>query len=128
MRRRHQLGDLQLDIMRVLWSRGEATAGEVHAALAERGLALTTIKTMLRKLEERGIVCHRAGRRAFIYRAILAESEVRTGMVGYVVQRLFAGDGAELVNHLIEAGEVDATTLDDLCARWAEQRRGRRDQ
>ena len=114
--------------MRVLWSRGEATAGEVHAALAERGLALTTIKTMLRKLEARGIVRHRAGRRAFIYRAVLAESEVRTGMVGYVVQRLFAGDGAELVNHLIEAGEVDATTLDDLCARWAEQRRGRRDQ
>ena len=68
----------------------------------------------------------RAGRRAFIYRAILAESEVRTGMVGYVVQRLFAGDGAELVNHLIEAGEVDPATLDDLRARWAEQRRGRR--
>ena len=125
MRRRHQLGDLQLDIMRVLWSRGEATAGEVHAALAERGLALTTIKTMLRKLEERAVVSHRSERRAFIYRALLAESEVRKGMVGYVVQRLFAGDGAALVNHLIEAGEFDAATLDQLRARLTEQRRGK---
>ena len=111
--------------MRVLWSRGEATAGQVHAALAERGLALNTIKTMLRKLEKSAVVSHRSERRAFIYRALLAESEVRKGMVGYVVQRLFAGDGAALVNHLIEAGELDAATLDQLRARLTEQRRGK---
>ena len=128
MRRRQQLGDLQLAIMRVLWSGGEATAGTVHAALKERALALTTIKTMLRKLEQRGVVCHRTERRAFIYRAVLAESEVRTGMVGYLVQRMFAGDGAALVNHLIDAGELDAAALAELHGRLAEQRkRGKRD-
>ncbi|MYI22739.1 MAG: BlaI/MecI/CopY family transcriptional regulator, partial [Gammaproteobacteria bacterium] len=57
MKRKRQLGDLQLAIMRVLWERGEAPAIEVHQALfEERRLAVTTIKTMLRKLEEYGCV------------------------------------------------------------------------
>ena len=120
---RYQLGDLQLAIMGVLWTRGEASAGEVHAALAdERGLALTTIKTMLRKMEEKGIVAHRAEGRTFVYHASIAESEVQKGMVGYVVQRMFAGDGAALVNHLIEAGDIDAAELDELRVRLSEKR------
>ena len=123
MIKRQRLGDLQLAIMRVLWTRGEASAGEVHSTLfEERGLALTTIKTMLRKMEEKGAVDHRAEGRTFIYRAALAESDVREGMVGYVVQRMFAGDGAALVSHLIEAGEIDAAELDELRARLSQQR------
>ena len=48
MSRNTHLGDLQLAIMRELWTRGEATVAEVHGALLdERGLALTTIATML---------------------------------------------------------------------------------
>ena len=123
MRQTHQLGDLQLAIMRVLWSRGEATASEVHEALLEdRGLAVTTIKTMLRKMDEKGIVAHRADGRTFIYRTAIAEADVRQGMVGDVVQRMFGGDGAALVNHLIEAGEIDVSELDDLRAALAERR------
>ena len=123
MVKRQQLGDLQLAILRVLWTRGEASASHVHAALLEdRGLALTTIKTMLRKLEEKGVVTHRADGRTFIYQAALIESDVREGMVGYVVQRMFAGEGTALVNHLIETGEIDANELDELRARLAERR------
>ncbi len=48
---RQTLGELQHAIMTVLWKRGEATTAEVHEALrGERGLALTTIATMLRKM------------------------------------------------------------------------------
>lgn len=126
MSRSHQLGDLQIAIMRVLWLRGEASASEVHAALfEERGLAVTTIKTMLRKMEGRGFVAHRTHGRQFIYRPLLAESEARTGMVGDLVRRMFRGDSAALVNHLIEAGEVDADELDEMKARLARKRRGR---
>lgn len=110
-----QLGDLQLAIMRVLWSAGEASASQVHKALLDdRGLALTTIKTMLRKMEEKGVVAHREDGRAFIYRPSIAESDVREGMVGYLLNRLFSGDGAALVNHLIDVGEIDAAELDEL--------------
>lgn len=126
MRQRTQLGDLQLAIMRVLWARGEAAASEVHAALLEeRGLALSTIKTMLRKLEERGVVSHRNNGRQFIYRPSVEEADVRDGMVGDLVQRMFRGDSAALVNHLIEAGEIDADELDDLRARIADRRKAR---
>jgi BlaI family penicillinase repressor len=120
---RHQLGDLQLAIMHVLWECGEATASHVHAALfEERGLAVTTIKTMLRKMDEKGVVSHRADGRTFIYRAGVAEADVKDGMVGYLVQRLFAGDGAELVHHLIEAGEIDAAELDGLRDRLSKKK------
>ena len=123
MSTQYRLGDLQLAIMGVLWARQEATASEVHAALLEeRGLAVTTIKTMLRKMEERGIVRHRAVGRAFVYEAAVAEADVREGMVGEVVRRMFAGDGAALVNHLIEAGEVDVAELDELRAALAQRR------
>ena len=126
MNQPHQLGDLQLAIMRELWTRGEASASDVHKALLdERGLAVTTVKTMLRKLEERGVVTHRNRGRQFIYRALVAEEDVRGGMVGDLLERLFQGDGAALVNHLLEAGEIDAAELDDLRARLARKRRKR---
>ena len=118
-----RLGDLQLAIMGVLWSRREVIASEVHSALLEeRGLAVTTIKTMLRKMEERGIVTHRAEGRTFLYRPVITEADVREGMVGEVVRRMSAGDGAALVNHLIEAREIDADELDELRAALAEKR------
>ena len=115
MKRKRQLGDLQLAIMRVLWERGEAPAIEVHQALLEeRGLAVTTIKTMLRKLEEYGCVEHRTNGRQFIYRPAIAEADVRRGMVSELVKRLFSGDSAALVNHLVQSGEIDADDLMDL--------------
>jgi BlaI family penicillinase repressor len=124
----HKLGDLQLAIMRVIWERGEAAASEVHQALlAERGLAITTIKTMLRKLEERGVVEHRENGRQFVYRSAVDESDVREGMVGDLIKRMFAGDGSALINHLVQAGEIDADELDALKAHVAKKRkRGKR--
>lgn len=115
MSNRHQLGDLQLAIMRVLWSRGEATASAVHAALLdERGLAPTTIATMLRKMEDKGVVRHRTQGRQFIYQPTIAESDVRVGMVGDLVERLFRGNPTELVNHMLDAGKLDPAELSEL--------------
>ena len=115
MKRKRQLGDLQLAIMRVLWERGEAAAIEVHRALfEERGLAVTTIKTMLRKLEQYGCVDHRTNGRQFIYRPAIAEMDVREGMVTDLVERMFSGDSTALVNHLVQSGEVNVAELDDL--------------
>ena len=107
-----QLGDLQLAIMQVLWRSGEATVGEVHAALQEeRGLALTTISTMLVKLEHKGVVAHRADGRRFIYYPLISESEVQRSMVGELKQRLFRGDAAALVSHLLKDHDLDSDEL-----------------
>ena len=125
MKRKRQLGDLQLAIMRVLWERGEAPAIEVHQALfEERRLAVTTIKTMLRKLEEYGCVEHRTKGRQFIYRPAIAEADVRRSMVADLVTRLFSGDSTALVNHLVRSGEIDPEDLDDLRAMVSSKRKG----
>lgn len=112
------LGDLQHAIMAVLWDGGEATSAEVHAALEpERGLAPTTIATMLRKMEDKGVVAHRVAGRQFVYRPTVSEDEVRRSMVGELVERLFEGDPAALVSHLLDEHQVDAATVARLRAR-----------
>jgi len=120
---RQSLGDLQHAIMAVLWQRGEATTADVHEVLRdERGLALTTIATMLRKMEEKGVVAHRANGRQFVYRPTVSEDQVRRSMVGELVGRLFNGDPRALVAHLVSENEIDPEELDELRQRL--QRRG----
>ncbi len=110
-----QLGDLQLAILRILWARGEATAGDVHAALQpERGLAPTTIATMLKKMEGRGLVTHRDEGRRFIYRPAVSEEGVTRAMVTDLTDRLFGGKVTELVNHLIVEHDIDRAELAEL--------------
>ena len=112
---RHTLGDLQHAIMAVLWERGEATGAEVHEALHEdRGLAPTTIATMLRKMEDKGVVAHRAEGRQFVYRPTVSEDLVRRSMVGELVERLFGGDPKALVAHLVSEHEIEPGELPEL--------------
>lgn len=120
---RHSLGDLQAAIMRVLWQEGEATASEVHRSLhPERGLAPTTIATMLRKMEEKGVVEHRTSGRQFVYRPAVSEDAVRRSMVAELVERLFAGDPAALASHLVSEHEVNPKELAALKRRLAKAR------
>jgi predicted transcriptional regulator len=121
---RQTLGDLQHAIMSVLWERGEATTSGVHEALREeRGLAFTTIATMLRKMEDKGIVAHRSAGRQFVYRPTVSEDQVRRSMVGELVERLFGGDPKALVAHLVSENEIDAGELEELRRRLSPARR-----
>ena len=111
----YHLGDLQLAIMRVLWGRGESTVADVHEALEpERGLALTTIATMLVKMEKKGVVDHRTEGRRFIYRPLVSEGKVRRSMVADLTAQLFRGDVAALVNHLLSEHEIEPRELAEL--------------
>ncbi len=108
-------GDLQHHILRVLWQQGEATVAEVHKiVLPERRLALTTIATMLRKMEARELVSHRSEGRQFVYRAAVEEGEVQRNMVTDVVERVFAGDASAMVNHLLREGDFEPHDLQEL--------------
>jgi BlaI family penicillinase repressor len=110
-----RLGDLQLRILQVLWNRREATVSEVHEVLQpERRLAYTTVATMLRKMEARGLVSHRAEGRTFIYQPAVAAQEVERGMTDHVVERLFAGSLADAVSHLLSTREVSLEELNQL--------------
>ena len=100
------LGELQLAVLHVLWANPSATVHEVVGALpAERASAYTTILSVLRKLEERGLVPHEAcaGARMFRYRALVTLADMRLEMVQELLEQLFDGSAMQLVCHLVEA-------------------------
>jgi predicted transcriptional regulator len=107
-----ELTDLQLAVLRVLWRGGEPTVQEVQAALhPERPLAVTTVATLLSRLEKRRVVTHRSEGRVYRYRACLSEEEARRSMVGGLAGRLFGGDVTALVSHLLGGEQVGPDDL-----------------
>ena len=112
---RTQLGDLQLAIMREIWAPREATVAQVHDALRqERGLAPTTIATMLKKMEKKGVVEHRTEGRTFVYRPTVSEHVVTRSMVAALTDRLFSGNVTALVSYLLNEHQIDEQELDEL--------------
>jgi predicted transcriptional regulator len=113
----HQLTELQIAIMRVLWEKGQATVAEICEALrTERGLALTTVATLLSRLEKRGVVTHETRSRQFVYSPMVTEAEVRHSMVHELTERLFDGDVAELMTHLLSGREISPGDLERIKA------------
>jgi predicted transcriptional regulator len=111
----HRLGDLQLRILQSLWDRPDSSVAEVHAELKpERDLAYTTVATMLRKMETRGLVAHREEGRSFLYRALVAAEEVSRSVGQHLVDRLSSGSLTEAVSHLLTSREVSRDELDQL--------------
>lgn len=108
-----RLGDLQLRIMKVLWERGSASAADMQVALGET-LAYTTVATMLRKMEDRGLVSHRSEGRRFIYEPVIAPETVTRGMANDLVDRLFEGSLADMLSHLLSTREVSPDELREL--------------
>src|SRR6187549_1052389 len=94
MPERHEITELQLAILRLLWDRGEATVAELVA-----------------RLQRRGIVARRTRDRQFLYRATITEADVQHSMVSELTERLFAGDAAALVTHLISASDMSPGDL-----------------
>ncbi len=113
---KYRLGDLQLRIMRVLWDLGQATVAEVQEKLDGEPLAYTTVATMLRKMEDRGLLEHREEGRRFVYLPAVSAADVTRSMADDLVDRLFAGSLADAVSHLLENREVSPGELAQLQA------------
>lgn len=109
------LTGLQIEILKVLWERGEATVAEVREVLRpERELAHTTVATLLSRMEKKGVVTHRVEGRQYVYVPAVEVSRVKRSVLGElteVADRLFAGDIADLVSHLLAESDVDAEDL-----------------
>ena len=111
------LTGLQLSILDVLWDRGEATTQEIHGALeGERGLALTTVATLLSRLERRGVLNHRKVGRQYIYCPLVTRSDVRRSKVKELTEALFQGDASALVSHLVSSADTDTADLERIRA------------
>jgi predicted transcriptional regulator len=113
MKDQPQLTPLQLDVLQVLWERGEATVNAVTDALrASRGLAPTTVATLLARLAKRGVVRRRRVERQFRYSALVARADAQRALVYELARSLFDGDLGGLVHHLVARGEISASDLE----------------
>ncbi len=104
--------DLQLDVLRALWRAGEATVVEVRRALrGRRRLAPTTVGTLLRRLEKRGLVAHRKEGRCLVYRALIDEDSIARSTIDQALKGVFEGDLTAFAAHLLRRDELDANAL-----------------
>lgn len=128
MKKLHQLTELQLTIMNVIWRRQEATVIEVHDAIAERtGLARKTVGTLLSRLEQQGLLAHREEGREYVYRPVVTRGEVGRATVRSIFASLFPGDLPALVSHALEADQVepgDVERVRELLDAWERKARG----
>lgn len=106
------LSDLQLAIMRVLWDRGEASAAQVQQSLDRtRRLAITTVSTLLIRLEKKGVISHRSEGRTFVYRPRVTELEMRRRTISSVIRTLFRGNPSEVVGQILSERDVSEEDL-----------------
>ncbi len=115
-RTRAPLGDLEHELLTILWKHGEMTATAVRNHVA-RKLKDPTIRTVLRRLEEKGYVTHSVVSGTFIYRAVeSAETTAATAVQG-IVERFCGGSLEKVLLALVDTGFADANELAVLAGR-----------
>lgn len=111
-----QLGDLEANVMSVVWEKGEATVQDVKDALEPgRTLAYTTIMTVMSRLTEKGLLeRHKVGR-AYVYAPADSQEKVAGSLLRSLVRRLYDGASMAAIAHLMESEEaVDEAELERL--------------
>jgi len=106
----------ELRIMRVLWTRDEATNVDIVGAIDNPRLARNTVMTTLGVLERKGYVDHRVDGRTFLYRAVVAEDDVRASVLDSVLQRFFGGSAEALVAKLLDREAISVTDRERIQA------------
>ena len=97
------LGKVQLQIMQILWERGEATAREITDALNQTEMvAHSTTQTLLRKLEAKGAVTHSVQDRVFVFRPLSEKADISETVARDLLTRVFGGSVYGLVSHLLK--------------------------
>jgi BlaI family transcriptional regulator, penicillinase repressor len=110
-----RLGRVQLRIMQVLWDKGRATAREITDALnASEPIAHSTVQTLLRGLEEKGSIAHKAQGRTFVFVPLVAEDKFKSSATRDLVERVFGGNAGALVAHLLKNEKVSRAEVDEI--------------
>ena len=106
------LGELELAIMQVVWSREATTVRDVVKALKKRRPAYTTIMTVMGRLAQKGLLTQTKEGRAHVYRAALTREAFEAQAASAVVQSLIADFGDVAIAQIVkELGEADPDQL-----------------
>ena len=103
--------------MNAVWSAGPSSVEAVHQAVSrKRDLKEVTVRTLLRRLEQKGYLRHQSVGRAFVYEATEPARSLAGRAVRQIVDRLCHGSIEELISGMVEAKVVSAKELDRLAA------------
>ena len=120
---RAPLSDLENDVMRAVWQSGPSSVEAVHDVVSvKRKLKEATVRTILRRLEQKGYLRHEIQGRAYVYRAIEPARSLAARAVRQIIDRFCRGSVEELVSGMVEARALSEKELKAL----EESIRGRR--
>lgn len=109
-----RLTTCELELMDVLWTRGESTVQEVRNAL-QRPLAYTTVMTMLSILEgKKGVLDRTRCGRAYVYKPVVSRDDVSRTVLGELRQCLFSGSLPSLVLNLLQNESLSSADVEQL--------------
>ncbi len=114
--KQYELGDAELDVLKVLWDHGPATVRDVLAHLHRRGrrVAYTTAQTLLTRLEHKSFVRSDKSEFAYVYRARVTRDRVTRSRLDTLVKQLYDGAAGPLVLQLIRTERFTPQEVDQL--------------
>lgn len=110
------LGDLEHEIVTILWEGGEMTAADVRRKVA-RELKDATIRTVLRRLEEKGYLAHTVESGTFIYRPRESAASAAADAVKGILERFCDGSIERALQALIDATFIEPKQLAAIAGR-----------
>ena len=111
----HPLTDLQQAILDYLWANGPLSAEAIRDGLQrDYPLKDSSMRTLLRRLEARGLLTHRTEGKVFIYEAMLPPQQVAAGAVRHIIRRFFAGSVEEMLVGMVDQKVLSAADLERL--------------
>ena len=116
------LGEVEQSVMDHIWSHGPATAESCREALAStRPMKDSTIRTVLRRLEQKRYVTHEVEGRTFIYKASDRRQNVAVRAVKNIIDRFCGGSAEELVLGMVDNEVIDQKQLERLARKIADR-------
>jgi predicted transcriptional regulator len=117
---RSALSNLEHQLMEILWKRGSGTAEQIREALAPRHeLKDSTVRTILRRLQEKGYVRHKVEGKAYVYTGVEKPRNVAVRAVRQILDRFCDGSLEQLLVGLVENEVVDRDELQELARKLA---------
>jgi BlaI family penicillinase repressor len=123
-----RLSEFELEVMTHFWNDRELSAPELFERIgAERGVAYSTVKTIVDRLEEKGAIERIANRgRTIVYAPIVKQERVRKPLVKAFLRRLFGDDLRPLFAQLLRDEKLSEDDLEYLRELVAEAQRGKK--
>jgi BlaI family penicillinase repressor len=122
---RKALSNLEHQLMEILWKSGPGTAEQIREALAPtHALKDSTVRTVLRRLQEKGYVNHKIEGRAFVYSGAEKPRNVAVRAVRQILDRFCDGSLEQLLVGLVENEVVDRAELQQLARKLGKKPKG----